>query len=296
MALRTVWAASYYNEAAPTISTTKQRGVVAQAQAEGLISLIPALTGINGHVWGDIARTHDPRFVRAVLKGRPKHLAESQGFKWSKDFSRSVAGVWYGHQTACNLAVRTGGVVMHPVSGAHHARRSQGGGFCTFNYVVGAAERLLERGEIASAMIIDLDAHQGDGTYDLVNEDPRFTLFDIAEQEWYCQAKTERRFYQLASTAREYAQLLAYLPDYLDRAKPGLVQYQAGMDCHENDFMGSIAGMNAKLLAARDEFVIRQVVQRGIPLVINLAGGYQGNGITEALHVETFRIAARLTS
>ena len=38
----------------------------------------------------------------------------------------------------------------------------------------------------------------------------------------------------------------------------------------------------------RDRFVIEQVRSRGIPLVVNLAGGYV-RGVSERLHVNTIR-------
>jgi hypothetical protein len=38
----------------------------------------------------------------------------------------------------------------------------------------------------------------------------------------------------------------------------------------------------------RDRFVIEQVRSRGIPLVVNLAGGYV-RGVCERLHVNTIR-------
>jgi acetoin utilization deacetylase AcuC-like enzyme len=93
-------------------------------------------------------------------------------------------------------------------------------------------------------------------------------------------------------SAEEYAARLAGLPAFLDRVEPGLVQYQAGMDCHEDDPVGGIRGVDAAFLSWRDRLVIGEVVRRGVPLVINLAGGYQSDGTTVALHVETVRAAA----
>jgi len=41
----------------------------------------------------------------------------------------------------------------------------------------------------------------------------------------------------------------------------------------------------------RDRFVVEQVRGRGIPLVVNLAGGYV-RGVSERLHVNTIRAMA----
>lgn len=49
--------------------------------------------------------------------------------------------------------------------------------------------------------------------------------------------------------------------------------------------------MDAAFLVERDQFVVDEVLGRDIPLVINLAGGYQEAGTSLALHLEPARIA-----
>jgi hypothetical protein len=198
----TIWDERYCTAAAPTISTTKQAEVVHAAAAEGLLALQPWAFN-EARAWATIEAVHDPAYVRAVRDGEPRHVAECQGFGWSPTFARSVARIWAGHVAACSLALNEG-VVLHPVSGAHHADRTCGAGFCTFNFLVGAGRQLLDAGVIEGVAIVDLDAHQGDGT----------------------------------------------------------------------------------------RFVIGEVVGRRIPLVINLAGGYQSDGTTVTLHVGTVRSAS----
>jgi acetoin utilization deacetylase AcuC-like enzyme len=286
----TVWDERYCTPAAHTNSTIKQLGVVRAAVAEGLLD-IRSVPFEESATWGLIGAVHAPEYVAAVRTGRPRSLAESQGFIWSPAFAESVARIWNGHIAACRLALAER-VAFHPVSGAHHARRETGAGFCTFNFLAGAGKRLLDEGAVARVMVVDLDAHQGDGTYHLVRGDPRFALFDIAGTDWIGSFETERLFYRVARTAAEYRALLQNLPAALDAFRPQLVQYQAGMDCHEHDPIGGIRGVDAALLSDRDRLVVDQVVSRGIPLVINLAGGYQPGGVSERLHVQTARLAA----
>lgn len=286
----TVWDERYCTPAAHTNSTMKQLGVVRAAVAEGLLDIrsVPCAETVT---WQGISAVHAPQYVAAVRTGRPRSLAESQGFIWSPPFAESVARIWNGHVAACRLALAEL-VVFHPVSGAHHARREAGAGFCTFNFLAGAGKHLLDEDAVARVMVVDLDAHQGDGTYDLVRDDPRFGLFDIAGTDWIGSFETERLFYRVAKTAAEYRALLRRLPAALDAFMPQLVQYQAGVDCHEHDPIGGITGVDAALLSDRDRFVIEQVASRRMPLVINLAGGYQPGGVSERLHVQTARLAA----
>jgi acetoin utilization deacetylase AcuC-like enzyme len=285
-----IFDARYCTTAAPTISTTKQAETVGAALQEGLLDLAP-WTFNDARAWAGVERVHEPAYARAVRCGQPRALAESQGFTWSLEFAQSAARIWAGHTYACRLALSEG-IVFHPVSGAHHARRDRGAGFCTFNFLVGAGLAMLDGTGIGRVAIVDLDAHQGDGTHALVGDDRRFGLFDIAGQDWIGQMAGDRVSLSVVRSAADYATVLSRLPPFLDRFEPGLVQYQAGVDCHQDDPVGGIAGIDAAFLTRRDRFVIGEVVRRGIPLVINLAGGYQPAGKTVGLHVETMRIAA----
>lgn len=288
----TIWDERYCTRAAPTISTTKQAEVVRQAAESNLLDLRPWAFG-RWHAWEGVETVHDAAYARAVRTGEPRWLAESQGFTWSPAFADAVARTWAGHLAACRLARETG-IVFHPVSGAHHARRTRGGGFCTFNFLAGAGLAALGAGDATRVAIVDLDAHQGDGTWELVGEDPRFAIFDVAGQDWIGERRTDRATMAVVASAKAYADRLAELPRFLDTVAPGLVQYQAGMDCHQDDPVGGIPGVDAEFLSRRDAFVIGEVVRRGIPLVVNLAGGYQDAGRTVALHVETVRVAAEV--
>lgn len=271
-------------------STTKQIEVVRAAIASNLLDLRPWAFN-ESLAWASIESVHDSAFVQAVRTGEPRALAESQGFTWSTAFADAVARIWSGHVAASRLALESG-IVFHPVSGAHHASRSRGSGFCTFNFLVGAGRTLLDEGVLRRVAIVDLDAHQGDGTWELVGGDVRFGIFDVAGRDWIGERDTDRVSMAVVDSAGRYADHLGRLPAFLDRFEPELVQYQAGMDCHEDDPVGAIPGVDAAFLCWRDRLVIGEVARRRIPLVINLAGGYQRDGTTLALHVETVRIAA----
>ncbi len=62
----------------------------------------------------------------------------------------------------------------------HHARPSQGMGFCLINNVAVAAAELAERGE--RVLIVDYDAHHGNGTQEIFYADPR--VLYVSFHEW----------------------------------------------------------------------------------------------------------------
>ena len=55
-------------------------------------------------------------------------------------------------------------IAINICGGWHHAFEHKGRGFCIFNDIAITAEYLLERKHIKKIMIIDYDAHHGDGT------------------------------------------------------------------------------------------------------------------------------------
>jgi len=63
----------------------------------------------------------------------------------------------------------------------HHATVAQSMGFCLFNNVAVAARALADAGE--RVVIVDYDAHHGNGTQDIFYDDPRVTG-DVYAQAW----------------------------------------------------------------------------------------------------------------
>jgi acetoin utilization deacetylase AcuC-like enzyme len=57
-------------------------------------------------------------------------------------------------------------------AGGHHAGRDFFGGYCCFNDVAIAIERLREMHGVRRVAILDTDAHHGDGTRDIYRDDP----------------------------------------------------------------------------------------------------------------------------
>jgi acetoin utilization protein AcuC len=63
--------------------------------------------------------------------------------------------------------------------GLHHARWNYGEGFCLYNDVAYCARYLLEEYKLSRVLILDTDAHAGNGTYGYFQEDPRVLFIDL---------------------------------------------------------------------------------------------------------------------
>jgi acetoin utilization deacetylase AcuC-like enzyme len=114
----------------------------------------------------ELERVHAPAYVAAVRSGEPRALAESQGFSWDPQLWPMVCASNGGAVSAALAALHSGraGALA---SGLHHARRNHGNGFCTFNGLALAALAALDAGA-RRVLVLDLDAHCGGGTDELV--------------------------------------------------------------------------------------------------------------------------------
>lgn len=242
-------------------------GLVTPAQ---LVSAEPAPRG-----WLELA--HTPGYVSAVLEQRLDPEAERRlGLPVSPALalrSRCAVG---GTVLAGRLALERG-VACNTAGGSHHAHAAFGAGFCVFNDVAVAARTLLAEGLIGRALVIDLDVHQGDGTAAIFEADPRVVTFSV-----HCRTNFPARKRQSTldialdpGTGDEpyLAMLEAVLGPLIDRARPDLVFYNAGVDPHEADRLGRLA-LTSEGLRARERLVLEACLGRGVPIACVVGGGY----------------------
>jgi len=69
--------------------------------------------------------------------------------------------------------------------GLHHARSSYGEGFCVYNDVVVAARYAIKKYNLERILILDTDAHAGNGTCEAFYSDPRVLFIDLHQRGIY---------------------------------------------------------------------------------------------------------------
>ncbi|MCW4052811.1 MAG: hypothetical protein NWE78_06360 [Candidatus Bathyarchaeota archaeon] len=82
------------------------------------------------------------------------------------------------HEEQYEKAVCLGG-------GLHHARPRYGEGFCVYNDVVIAARHLITKHRLERILILDTDAHAGNGTCEAFYSDPRVLFIDMHQKFIY---------------------------------------------------------------------------------------------------------------
>ena len=77
------------------------------------------------------------------------------------------------------------------------------------------------------------------------------------------------------------------IPQTLDGHRPDLVVYEAGADPFAGDQLGTLR-ISKECLHERDQFVVRECADRGIPIAGVLGGGYAADPEdTVEIHVNT---------
>jgi histone deacetylase 11 len=181
-----------------------------------------------------------------------------------------------GTLLASRLAIEKG-LAINLGGGFHHAGRDHGGGFCVYADVPLALAVLKEEGRIGSALVVDTDAHQGNGTADIIRSWEWAHILDLFEDDLFPWPKAEEAMpvpLQPGIGGNEYLDILREnLPPALDRYSPDLVVYNAGSDVLASDPLSGLVLTPAEM-AERDLFVVTEVREPGIPLAMVLSGGY----------------------
>jgi acetoin utilization deacetylase AcuC-like enzyme len=141
-------------------------------------------------------------------------------------------------------------VAMRPPG--HHAERTTAMGFCFFGNVAIAAKHALDHHGLRRVAIVDFDVHHGNGTQDLVEDDPRILFCSTHQSPLYpgtgaadetgvddnvvnvpLDEGTNGRGFRAAMERR-------VLPR-VDAFKPDLIIISAGFDAHRDDPLAGLA-------------------------------------------------------
>ncbi|MFA5965081.1 MAG: histone deacetylase [Sphingomonas sp.] len=224
-----------------------------------------------------IEAAHDSDYVDEVLAARvPRDKERRIGFAVSASVAHRAPHVVGGTWLAAQLALERG-FAANTAGGSHHALAATGAGYCVFNDLAITALQLVADDRVARVMVVDCDVHQGDGTAALLAGRSDITTYSIhAEKNFPVRKARSTLDVALPDGTGDAAYLEALevtLAPMLDREKPGLVLYQAGVDPFGGDRLGRLALSEAGLVA-RERLIARLMAARGIPLASTVGGGY----------------------
>lgn len=208
---------------------------------------------------------HTPDYVDGILNCRIKN-----GFGGTQnEVADSLPWTCGSLLSAARAALDNGRVACSPTSGFHHAGLAFGYGYCTFNGLMVAAMALKAEGKVQRIGILDCDQHYGDGTADIMARRQVDWIRHVSQERWG------------AEQAKPFlAGLVHVVSDFEDC---DLLLYQAGANQHRF--------LTTAELALRDKIVFTVAKTMGLPVVWNLAGGYQ-EPVSRVLEIHRNTMAA----
>lgn len=269
----------------------------------------------------DILLVHTPEYVHRL---KTETLSRREEMALEVPYSRElVATFWLAaggsilaarHALANRICVNIGG-------GFHHAFPDHGEGFCMIHDVAVAIRRMQHDNRIRTAMTIDCDVHQGNGTAAIFGAkrspgDPLpsgsgsaaaahgipssanadvFTV-SLHQQNNYPAYKPPSSIDVDLPDGIGDDDYLAWLDNALSsglrQCHPDLLCYIAGADPYKHDQLGGLS-LTIEGLKKRDELVFRVARAKSIPVMVTYAGGYaQKIEDTVTIHCNTV-IAAK---
>jgi acetoin utilization deacetylase AcuC-like enzyme len=224
-----------------------------------------------------LSLAHEMAYVDQVNAARvPKTIEREIGLPMTESVGRRARFATAGTVMAGRLALEHG-LAANTAGGSHHARFEHGAGFCVFNDAAVAIRVMISDGLIETAMVIDLDVHQGDGTADIFENDTQvYTVSVHNEKNYPVRKKPGSLDIGLPDGMHDQAYLEVIrdmLPKAFNSFMPDIVFYNAGVDTHANDKLGRL-NMTSSGIAERDRRVIDACLRRNIPIAGIIGGGY----------------------
>ncbi len=259
----------------------------------------------------DILLVHKPEYVQKLKTGT---LSPREEMEMEIPYSRELADAFWLAAGGSILAARqcmTDGVSISIGGGFHHAFPDHGEGFCMIHDVAVAIRRLQRDDKIHTAMTVDCDVHQGNGTAAIFAgtrtasallpsasvstvqpppNAPRGKMRGAHAGDVFTISLHQHNNYPLWKPP---SSIDVDLPDgtgdddylaWLDNAlssglrqfEPDLMCYVAGADPYKEDQLGGL-NLSIEGLKKRDELVFRVARARSIPVMVTFAGGYAQN-------------------
>ncbi|HEY9208015.1 MAG TPA: histone deacetylase family protein, partial [Acidovorax sp.] len=135
----------------------------------------------------------------------------------------------------------------------HHACRDKAMGFCFFNNVAVAAKYALQRYNLQRVAVVDFDVHHGNGTEDILANEPRALMVGIFQHPFYPYSGDQNPApnmvnvpvpaYTRGMDIREIIEMM-WIPR-LEAFKPEMIFVSAGFDGHREDDMGQLGLVEA---------------------------------------------------
>ncbi len=258
----------------------------------------------------DILLVHTPEYVQKLKTGT---LSPREEMEMEVPYSRDLVEAFWLAAGGSILAAQqclNDSICISIGGGFHHAFPDHGEGFCMIHDVAVAIRRMQRDGKIRTAMTVDCDVHQGNGTASIFAGTRSESIALPSAGGATLNSRWASRTRMHGAHASDVFTISLHqhnnyplykppssidvdLPDgigdddylaWLDNAlssglrqfEPDLLCYVAGADPYREDQLGGL-DLTIAGLKKRDELVFQVARARGIPVMVTYAGGYARN-------------------
>lgn len=223
-----------------------------------------------------------------IIDGAPTYVTRE-----SFEAARLAAGATLAAERAVtDGAARSAFAIVRPPG--HHAEPGRAMGFCLFNNIAIAALDALNAG-LERVMVVDYDAHHGNGTEKAFWNIPRLAYFSTHQENIYpgsgwmedaAHARGRIADFPLPAYTGDagfdliFKQALAPL---LRRFNPGLILVSAGFDAHWTDPLTSLGVSTSGFYAISKMLVDLAGEICGGKIVFVLEGGYEPRNVSNGV-------------
>jgi acetoin utilization deacetylase AcuC-like enzyme len=242
----------------------------------------------------DIALVHAPALIEAIRnlgagEVDPDTYTSAESFEAA---SCAAGAVMEAVEQCRNNDMRRVFCAVRPPG--HHAEADRSMGFCLFNNVAVGA-RHAQRIGYKKVFIIDFDAHHGNGTQHIFEEDDTVFYFSTHQYPYYPdtgkdmergRGKGEGYTYNVPILAgsgnKDY--LTVYqdiLPGVVQRFGPDIILVSAGYDIHKYD-----PHANIRVTHEGIHGIVRSILTSAdVPMVFVLEGGYDQKSLCDSVKI-----------
>jgi acetoin utilization deacetylase AcuC-like enzyme len=236
----------------------------------------------------DFYLIHDKNYVDDIFSGKIKNGFGQKRADFEDVFCLTNSSLYEASKIALKEKV-----AVSPSSGFHHARYDKAEGFCTFNGLILTSVKLKEERLVNKVGILDFDMHYGNGTDEIIKKlkidyihhytagkkyDLNFKFLEVFKsliKYFYNQRGVNKKPKLRQKLLKGKGKLfINEINKILEGFKDcDLIIYQAGADQHIDDPYGGLLTYDE--MRERDKKVFNFCKKNSIPIVWNLAGGYQ---------------------
>jgi acetoin utilization deacetylase AcuC-like enzyme len=225
----------------------------------------------------DLSIAHDLNYLQQLTSDSLDRKCMLRiGLPWSEGLIKRTLLAPNGTLLTAHKALEYG-LACHLAGGTHHAHRDFGSGYCMVNDLAYTALSLIQSNTVDRILIFDLDVHQGDGTAAILKDQQQIFTCSIHCEKNFPFRKSESDLdigLPLNMEDDDYLeQVSETLDTLLERVKPDIVLYDAGVDVWQHDRLGKL-NISWEGIEKRDQMVLKRCLSDAIPVATVIGGGY----------------------